>query len=88
MIEWLRSWETVKTKLKTRGKLIMKKTVRLLLAALMLVLALGLTACGSKSFKCDLCGEEKTGKQYETKSGGQTVTVCEDCYEDINNAFN
>ena len=42
-----------------------------------------LGACGSKSFKCDICNEEKTGKSYKSEQMGEKITVCEDCYEQL-----
>ncbi len=62
----------------------MKKTVRKIVAALAIfVLLLSLAACGNKSFKCDLCNDEKTGKSHKTKVLGEEVEICDDCYEDI-----
>lgn len=67
----------------------MKKVVVLILGAM---LAMSATACGARSFVCDLCGEEKTGKQYELTMMGEKSIVCEDCADEIqdlqNNLFN
>jgi len=54
-----------------------------LFGALVLVAALAmlLTACGK--FKCDGCGEEKSGDKHETEMLGKKVVICEDCYEDL-----
>lgn len=54
-----------------------KKIIALLLTAATVV---SLTACG-KPFTCDICGEEKTGKKYETTVYGEKVVYCEDCKE-------
>ena len=56
----------------------MKKKIIALL--LMVTTAISLTA-GGKSFTCDICGEEKTGKQYKTTVFGEEVVYCEDCKE-------
>ena len=36
-----------------------------------------LTACGK--FKCDICGQEKSGDKHEVEILGRTLTVCDDC---------
>lgn len=64
----------------------MKKFVALLM--LVVIVATLLCACGS--FKCDLCGEEKSGKKYTEKLAGETITYCKDCkdaLEDLGNMF-
>lgn len=61
-----------------------KITKKIIAIFTLLVLLLSLGACGSKSFKCGMCGEEKTGKSYKSQLAGEKVTVCEDCYEEIN----
>lgn len=50
---------------------------RVLALVSVLVLSFGLTACGK--FRCDLCGQEKSGKQYETMGG----TICSDCNKEL-----
>ena len=57
----------------------MKKLICVLL--LVVVIATMLTACGK--FKCDFCGEEKTGKKYEREMLGEEVVICKDCYEEL-----
>lgn len=60
----------------------MKKSLLLVLATVMA--AISLTACGTP-FTCDMCGEEKTGKQYISKPFGddEEIIICEDCYKEI-----
>ena len=57
----------------------MKRAICVLL--LIAVLATMLTACGK--FSCDLCGDEKSGKKYESELLGQEITICKDCYDDL-----
>ena len=54
----------------------MKKVLAVVCA---LVLMLALTACSK--FECDICGEEKTGKQHKRTILGEKVTMCDDCHE-------
>lgn len=54
----------------------MKKKIMVSLVTVAAVLSL--TACG-KAFKCDICGEEKTGKSYTGTILGEEVTYCKDC---------
>lgn len=64
----------------------MKRLICVLLLVVMMVTML--TACGK--FECDLCGDEKSGKKYETEFLGQEIVICKDCYEDLEalaNAF-
>lgn len=64
----------------------MKKLICVLL--LIVVLASLLAGCGK--FECDLCGEEKTGKQHKEEIAGEELVICDDCYEtleDLVNAF-
>ena len=64
----------------------MKKLICILL--LVVVLASLFTACGK--FDCDLCGEEKTGKKHKEELYGESVVICDDCYdalETLANAF-
>lgn len=58
----------------------MKKKIIVLLCAASTVLSLA--ACGGK-FTCDLCGEEKSGKKHTSEVLGEEVTICDDCYGDI-----
>ena len=54
-----------------------------------LIATLSLTACGT--FKCQICEQEKSGSKHEVSMLGQTLTVCDDCYEGmqiLNGLFN
>ena len=55
----------------------MKKLIALVL--LVVMMATMLAACGK--FTCDICDEEKSGKQYEGAVLGEEFIACEDCYE-------
>ncbi|MDE7298094.1 MAG: hypothetical protein K2N94_04605 [Lachnospiraceae bacterium] len=57
----------------------MKK--RFLAVLLVTVSLLSLAGCGK--FKCDMCGEEKSGKKHEQTVLGETLTICDDCYETV-----
>ncbi len=61
----------------------MKKRISILLLSSML--AMTLTACGK--FTCDLCGEQKSGKSYESTVFGEEVVICDDCYQELQNLF-
>ncbi len=62
----------------------MKNIVKKIIATLtLLVLLISLVACGDKSFKCDMCNEEKTGKSYKSQLMGEEITICDDCYKDM-----
>ena len=56
----------------------MKKLIAVL--CLLVVMASMLTAC---KFTCDLCGEEKTGKQTKGEVMGEEVVYCKECKEDL-----
>ena len=60
----------------------MKRLICILLVVVMM--ATLLTACGK--FKCDLCGEEKSGKKYTDEVLGEEVECCKDCHEDLEEA--
>ncbi|MCR4643502.1 MAG: hypothetical protein K5697_15925 [Lachnospiraceae bacterium] len=65
----------------------MKKKIAVLFVSL--IATLSLTACGS--FKCQICEQEKSGTKHEVSMLGQTLTVCDDCYESmqiLNGLFN
>ena len=55
-------------------------------AILVIIMTLSLTACGGK-FKCDICGEEKTGKRHSEVFFEQKVTICDDCYQTMKSLF-
>ena len=58
----------------------MKKIVCLLL--LVSMAACMFVSCGSK-FTCDWCEEEKSGKKYTEEIMGEEVTICGDCYDQL-----
>lgn len=59
--------------------------VRQMFIILITILSLlGLTACGSKIFVCDICNKEKSGKSYKSQPMGYEITICEDCYKSMN----
>lgn len=61
----------------------MKKIIALVLTG---ILAAGMLAsCGK--FTCDFCGEEKSGKKYESEALGIKVTMCKDCHDETENAL-
>lgn len=64
-----------------------KRTKQIITAVTAIVLLLYLAACGSKTFTCELCKEEKTGKSYETTVWGEELTICEDCYKELKGVF-
>lgn len=57
----------------------MKKVLAILLVVGMM---LALTACG-KPFTCDFCGQEKSGKKHTADVYGDEMTICNDCYKDM-----
>lgn len=55
---------------------------KIICSVLVLVSALFvLASCGK--FTCDACGEEKSGKKHEFEVMGETGTICDDCYEEL-----
>jgi len=66
----------------------MKRILSLVLLAVMLVtLALSFVACGEKA-ECDFCGEEYPVRKMEKDEVcGEEVYICEDCMEDLEDAF-
>lgn len=59
----------------------MKKVLVILLAV---GLMLAMTACGKTPFTCDFCGKESTGKKHTADVAGDKITVCDECYKEIN----
>lgn len=53
----------------------MKKKITAMMLAM--VAAVSLTACGK--FTCDICSEEKSGKQYKAVVMDEEVVYCQDC---------
>ena len=61
----------------------MKKIIALVLTG---ILAAGmLVSCGK--FTCDICGEEKLGRKYESETFGIEVTMCKDCHDAAEDAL-
>ena len=59
----------------------MKK--RLMACVLLVVMLLMLlTACGKKTFSCDLCGRTVTEKPHNVEILGEKAQICADCYKD------
>ncbi len=61
----------------------MRRKPIIMLLAILAACILVLSGCASK-FKCDMCGEEKTGKQYKGNIYGNSVTICEKCNATLN----
>ena len=59
----------------------MKRIVSILL---MVCTALILTACSAKPYTCDFCGQESTSKKHTANMVGEKITVCDECYKEIN----
>ncbi len=61
----------------------MRRKPIIMLLAILAACVLVLSGCASK-FKCDMCGEEKTGKQYKVNVYGRSATLCEKCNATLN----
>lgn len=57
----------------------MKKIKLLVTTGLITGMLLG---CGTP-FTCDICGEEKTRKAYTSEILGQKISMCQDCYDEL-----
>jgi len=57
----------------------MKKKIIITLTVVTVMMSL--TGCGK--FKCDICGQEKSGKSYSVEVFGQQATLCKDCYDEM-----
>ena len=66
-------------KQKQKGERVMKK--RMLAMILVMLTVLSLAGCGK--FTCDLCSQEKSGKKHTETVMGQKVTICNDCYKQL-----
>lgn len=64
---------------KQKGERVMKK--RMLAMILVMLTVLSLAGCGK--FTCDLCSQEKSGKKHTETVMGQKVTICNDCYKQL-----
>lgn len=67
-----------------KGEKVMKK--KIVAALLATITILSFAGCGK--FTCDLCGEEKSGKKHEETMLGETVTICDDCYKELEDLAN
>lgn len=66
----------------------MKTVSKIILGLSVFILMFSLVACGNKAFMCDICNKEKVGKSYASQMMGQEVTICEECYKQLNETFN
>ncbi len=55
---------------------------KVLIAAMLILTMLMLTACGE--FTCGLCQQTKTGKKHTVNTYGLEMTVCDNCYQQMN----
>ena len=60
---------------------------RIIVTILALILIFSFAACESEPFTCSICGDEKTGKYYESEMMGEEVTICEDCFNQMREEF-
>ena len=58
---------------------VMKKII----CSIVLILATMLCLVGCGKFTCELCGEEKSGKQYKDELFGEEIVYCSDCHEEL-----
>ena len=59
---------------------------RFIVFASLILSVVALSSCAN--FECDICGEEKTGKTHKEELFGETITYCDDCYEDLRELAN
>ena len=59
-----------------------------IIVSIVLVLASMLVLVGCGSFTCDLCGEEKVGKQYKEEIFGEEFVYCADCHDELESLGN
>lgn len=65
----------------------MKKTISVILTVVMLISSLALTSCGEKA-ECDFCGEEYLArKMRESEVFGETIYICDECYDELKGAL-
>lgn len=61
---------------------------RVVCVLLMLALIVALCACsGTKTFVCEFCKTEKSGKKYSQKLSGTQATICEQCHKLLKDDF-
>ncbi len=51
--------------------------------SVVLLLATMLLLVGCGKFTCDICEEEKSGKQYTEEVLGEEVVICKDCKAEL-----
>lgn len=54
-----------------------------IICSIVLILATMLCIVGCAKFTCDICGEEKSGKQHEEELLGEKIVYCDDCYKEL-----
>ena len=54
-----------------------------IICSIVLILATMLCIVGCAKFTCDMCGEEKSGKQHEDEFLGEKIVYCDDCYKEL-----
>ena len=54
-----------------------------IICSIVLILATMLCIVGCAKFTCDICGEEKSGKQHEEEFLGEKIVYCDDCYKEL-----
>lgn len=57
---------------------------RIIAIVLLCGLTMIMTACATKPYTCDLCMKEQTSKKHTAEMLGDKVTVCDECYKEIN----
>ncbi len=62
----------------------MKKIIALVLVLMMM---LSFVACGTETFTCEVCNEEKESSVNEIEMLGKTYKACDDCYKEIDEGF-
>lgn len=58
-----------------------------LICMVLVVVALATCLVGCGSFTCDVCQKEKSGEKHEETVLGETITYCEDCYNELEGAM-
>ncbi len=65
----------------------MKKTILAILTVGMLASSALLTSCGEKA-RCDFCNEEyPVKKMRESEVFGDTMYMCDECYDEMKDMF-
>jgi len=61
-------------------RLVKKGSVFVVLMVLLVLLA----GCAKEPFTCFMCGEESEGKEYKGEMFGEEISLCESCYQGMN----